>query len=112
VTATRPSRWWRERTSSRRSSGSGTGNRSGVLVASPSSSMRQRHEDARTCHAPPPARVTVRANGGARVTISSGVHTATAVGAAPCTRPPANAANSAWPHHQCSANAAPQFFSA
>ena len=81
-------------------------------MASPSSSTRQRQFDARTAHSPPPARVTVRAKGGASVATSSGVHTATAVGATPCTRPPANATNSACPHHQCSANTAPQFFSA
>ena len=84
--------------------------------ASPLSSTRQRGERARTCHSPPPARVSVRASGGARVTSSVGVHTATAVGATPCTRPPANAtphlATPPGPTTSASANAAPQFFSA
>ena len=43
------------------------------------------------CHSPPPARATVRASGGASVTRPSGVQTATAVGATPWMRPPANA---------------------
>ena len=111
VTAIRPSRWWRERTSSRRSAGSGTGNSSG-FVASPSISTRQRAELARICHSPWPARATVRASGGASVTSPSGVHATTAVGATPWIRPPAKATPSPWPHHQWSANAAPQFFSA
>ena len=56
-----PSRWWRERISSRRSAGIGTGRRSGAPGASPSISTRQRAELARTRHSPPPARATVRA---------------------------------------------------
>src|SRR6185437_1937678 len=91
--------------------------RNGASTASPESSTVQRGEEARTCQVPPPAPATVRANGGASRTSPAGDHTTTAVGAPTRSRPPANATpeyaeSHACPHHQCRANAAPQFFSA
>ena len=119
----RPARYWCERCSTSRRPGTGTGSTAGAPAASPSISTAWRAERPRTRQPPlPPPRSCARtaAPGAAR---GPRARTTTAVGA-PRTgpsaiRPPANATHAsapgkpwAWPHHQCSVKAGPQFFSA
>ena len=64
------------------------------------------------CHSPPPARATVRANGGAKDDEALG-RPGDDRGRRDAVDPPAREGDALpWPHHQWSAKAAPQFFSA
>ena len=92
--------------------GSGTGRRSAAarLALDLDAPARRRARGCATRRRPP-ARRCARTAARARPSRRS-VQATTAVGATPWMRPPAKATPGPWPHHQWSANAAPQFFSA